>query len=112
MEQLLSYRGDYVKTETVSFDGQRGDVYTQPKRDAATTIVNVMEQVNHPYLPSDEMEQAFEQAELKVWMCADRYVHQVALKIKALPAGSVLIGLLKRVEITAHIYDLNTDIPI
>lgn len=103
--------GSYRNTATEELDGMTCDVYTQSKPAAAATFFNLWTGKNHLVPPSEEMAALFEVAETKLWLCADGYVHQLQAAFQLKAESSAGSGS-PRMEVAAHIYDLNADIQL
>lgn len=97
----------YQKGERASLDGMECDVYVQDKRAVASTVFGFL---GNQTPPSEQAADFFEQAEVKLWICADGYIHQGQLKfqLKSQDAGPPPFPS----TLLAHIYDLNADIQI
>lgn len=97
----------YQKGERASLDGMECDVYVQDKRAVASTVFGFL---GNQTPPSQQAADFFEQAEVKLWICADGYIHQGQLKfqLKSQDAGPPPFPS----TLLAHIYDLNADIQI
>lgn len=108
-EAQTAILNSYRKTATVALDGQSCEVYAMDKRAAASNFLNLWTQKEHLFPPADESAAIFEQAEIKVWLCRDGYLHQLQMTLN--PAAEYS-GLFKPLKISAHIYDLNVDIQI